>query len=401
LKFHEVANIFPLLEGEEYRSLVEDIKINGLLNPIWTYKNEIIDGRNRFKACRELNIEPKYQEWNGNGSLVGFVLSLNLHRRHLTPSQKSVVAIDILPMLEKEARERQGTRNDLTSVKDLTQVKPEESKEQVKPIVSQKIDQRENGRATEQAAKLTGTNRQYVSDAKKIKEQAPELLDRVREGKFSIPEAKILANMESKKRDIVIEKIDSGEAKNIREASQIFTKENVKPVELPEEKFNVILADPPWKYDFAETENRAIENQYPTMSLEDIKKLEISSADNAVLFLWTTAPKLIEGIEVMKSWGFNYKTCAVWDKEMIGMGYWFRGQHELLLVGTRGQFSPPTTENRYSSVIRAKRTTHSRKPEIIYEMIEKMFPEGKYLELFARNKYNEKWTVWGNQVRIA
>lgn len=109
-------------------------------------------------------------------------------------------------------------------------------------------------------------------------------------------------------------------------------------------KYQVIYADPPWRYDFSQSKTRKIENQYPTMKLEDIKQLEVPVEDNSVLYLWTTAPKLQEGIEVLKAWGFEYKTCAIWDKEVIGMGYWFRNQHEVLLVGVRGKFSPPIKE---------------------------------------------------------
>jgi len=76
-----------------------------------------------------------------------------------------------------------------------------------------------------------------------------------------------------------------------------------------------------------------------------------------VLYLWATAPKLLEAIEVMKAWNFSYKTHAIWDKEKIGMGYWFRGQHELLLVGTKGHFSPPAASLRIPSVIREARNS--------------------------------------------
>lgn len=161
--------------------------------------------------------------------------------------------------------------------------------------------------------------------------------------------------------------------------------------------YNVILCDPPWRYEFAETKNREIENQYPTMSIDEIKALQVPANDDCVLFLWATAPKLEQAFEVLKAWGFTYKTCAVWDKEKIGMGYWFRGQHELLLVGTKGNPGAPFPENRFSSVIRARREGHSEKPECIYNMIEKMIPNGVYLEMFARNK-REKWASWGNQV---
>jgi N6-adenosine-specific RNA methylase IME4 len=162
-------------------------------------------------------------------------------------------------------------------------------------------------------------------------------------------------------------------------------------------EYDVIYCDPPWKYDFAETENRAIENHYPTMELEDIKNIKVPSAENSVLFLWATAPKLIEALEVMNAWGYAYKTQSVWDKELIGSGYWFRGQHEILLVGVKGKFSPPIPENRESSVYREKRTQHSKKPTHYYEWIEKAFPNQRYLEMFSRNTFNEKWSVWGNQ----
>jgi len=134
------------------------------------------------------------------------------------------------------------------------------------------------------------------------------------------------------------------------------------------------------------------------MLLEEIKVLDIPSAENSVLFLWATAPKLKEALEVMEAWGFSYRTCAVWDKEKIGMGYWFRGQHELLLVGVKGNFSPPAEENRFPSVIREPRTEHSRKPEIVYNMLETMFPCARFLELFARATTVKIGQSGGNEV---
>jgi len=104
--------------------------------------------------------------------------------------------------------------------------------------------------------------------------------------------------------------------------------------------YGVIYADPPWRYLDA-TPNRAIENHYPTMSDEEICALEIPADKNCVLYLWAVAPKLPEALAVMEAWGFSFKTSAVWDKVKLGMGYWFRGQHELLLVGVRGRVSPP------------------------------------------------------------
>jgi N6-adenosine-specific RNA methylase IME4 len=175
--------------------------------------------------------------------------------------------------------------------------------------------------------------------------------------------------------------------------------EPVIPPPLPDGAFDVIYADPPWFYDFAPHSNINIENHYPTMQTDDICAMEIPAAKNAVLFLWATSPKLLEALRVMDAWGFTYKTHAVWDKESptsLSMGYWFRGQHELLLVGTKGQISPPQSENRFVSVIREKKTRHSKKPDCAYTMIETMMPGRQYLELFARNE-RDNWQSWGNQ----
>lgn len=110
----------------------------------------------------------------------------------------------------------------------------------------------------------------------------------------------------------------------------------------------MIYADPPWLYNHAPMggNNRSIERHYPTMSVDAIKNLKVPSNKNSVLFLWATSPKLKEALDVMQCWGFEYKTNMVWDKKIIGMGYWFRGQHELLLVGVKGKFSPPTPHAR-------------------------------------------------------
>ena len=164
-----------------------------------------------------------------------------------------------------------------------------------------------------------------------------------------------------------------------------------------DKKYQVIYSDPPWRYDFSKSDSRKIENQYPTMTVEEICNMKIPSDDNAVLYLWATAPKLEEALKVMKAWGFQYKSNAIWDKVKIGMGFWFRGQHELLLVGVKGKFSPPIPSLRIGSVIREARKAHSKKPDIIREYIGKWYSDKNKLELFAREKF-EGWDVFGNEV---
>jgi len=162
-------------------------------------------------------------------------------------------------------------------------------------------------------------------------------------------------------------------------------------------KYDVIYADPAWRYDFSKSNSRQIENQYPTMSIEEICQLKVPAKENSVLYMWATSPKLLEAIKVINAWGFEYKTQAIWDKEVIGMGYWFRGQHEILIVATKGKFSPPDQSLRISSVIRERRTKHSKKPIYVRDMIEKWYPNAERLEMFARTT-GENWDVWGNEV---
>ena len=163
-------------------------------------------------------------------------------------------------------------------------------------------------------------------------------------------------------------------------------------------KYSVIYADPPWRYNFSPSKCRSIEENYPTMRVEEICSLPVPAADNAVLYLWATAPKLLEALAVMKAWGFEYKTHAIWDKEILGIGHWFRGQHELLLVGVKGKISPPEESLRIKSVIREKRGRHSAKPDSVREHISRWFPRALKLEIFARACYSG-WSVWGNEAK--
>ena len=125
--------------------------------------------------------------------------------------------------------------------------------------------------------------------------------------------------------------------------------------------------------------------------------MQVPVAENSILFLWATNPKLQEALEVLEAWGFEYKTNMVWVKDKIGVGYYFRGQHELLLVGIKGSMGVPEEQNRPASVLNSDRTKHSEKPQEVYTLIEKMYPNRKYLELFARNK-REGWESWGNEI---
>ena len=107
--------------------------------------------------------------------------------------------------------------------------------------------------------------------------------------------------------------------------------------------------------------------------------------------------RLQQALDVVRAWGFEYKTNLVWVKPSIGLGSWARNRHELLLVGRRGSFGVPDPEDRPDSVIEAARGRHSQKPFCIYDLLERMYPDASKLELFARTN-RPGWTSWGNEV---
>jgi hypothetical protein len=177
MKFHAVADIFPMMSPAEFRELKEDIAKNGLLEPIWTYKNQIIDGRNRYLACKEIGVDPVYIEWRSvNGtSLIDFVLSLNLKRRHLNASQKAMVAVDALPFFEEQAHKRK-----LSTLK-----------KGINTPVGELVPHREKGRSRDIVAKQFGVSGRYIQTAKTIAEKLPELADQIRKGEATITQGKV------------------------------------------------------------------------------------------------------------------------------------------------------------------------------------------------------------------
>lgn len=372
---HPVAGLFPMLDAAELDGLACDIAANGLRDPIWLHEGKIVDGRNRYAACRLVGVEPRFREWDGCGSLVGFVVSLNLHRRHLSSSQRAMVATDIEPLLAAEAKERMARGGRAAAPGRPAADKGTEILPDLSPPTP--ITSAPSGEAREQAAKLVKTNARYVSDAKKLVADAPALAEKVRAGEITIPEAKKEIRQQAKA------------AKVAEIAAQ-------EPAPLAASgPFDVLYVDPPWRYEHAEP-TRQIENHYPTMSLDEIKAIQVPAAADCVLFLWATSPKLAESMEVLTAWGFDYRTCMVWVKDKIGMGYYARQQHELLLIAKRGNPPVPDPSDRPSSVVTAPRVEHSAKPDEFYDLIERMYPTSSYGELFARRPRN-RWGAWGNQ----
>jgi len=409
--FHEIAGIFPLMQGEEYEALKADIAAHGLRESIWLHPDgRIIDGRNRYRACLETDVAPRFRTWDGRGSLVAFVVSLNLHRRHLSSSQRAALAIEILPLLEAEARERMQAGGQVRQQGQERIPYPEE----------------QQGQARDQAAALTGTNGRYVSDAKRLKRAAPQVFARVVDGTVSLPEAKKLSRLSQPVQDVVLQKIEDGEARTVKEAHRqvkdvALAKAMANPTRsvqsdctivigdarcldlgLFSERYAVIVADPPWPYDNPKNHDPRMGGYtYQPMTLGEIQALPVGelAAKDAVLFLWGTWPKLPQVVETMRVWGFEHVTGFPWvkttrdGKPLYGIGSWVAGCSEYVLIGRCGNVSPPDVD-KYLGLV-GPSLGHSRKPDDVYAIAEAL--PGPYLELFAR-RTRPGWTVFGNEI---
>jgi N6-adenosine-specific RNA methylase IME4 len=372
---HPFAEIFPLLDADSLSRLADDIKANGLNNPITLFEGAILDGRNRYRACLQAGVEPRFVEFE-NSDPVSFVISSNALRRDLTKSQRAAIAVtadELLEGLRKETPVGRPSKN------------------------RAKIPELDGERPRDRLGKLFGVSARYIQDALAIK-VLPHLLEEIKARKEAqwqslLDEFSDLATL--------FNEVFTGDKKlsdAINRARLLdYHKKRVEAEIAKAQKAEVILANPPWRYENPGSPSRQIENHYDTQELETIKARKPRSADDCVLFLWAPAPKLTEAIEVMAAWGFVYRTNLVWDKQIAGMGHWSRVRHELLLVGVRGHPRTPNDSLLMESIFSEKRTEHSVKPVCIYKYLESVFADRIRLEMYARSK-REGWMSWGDEI---
>lgn len=360
-EFHPLAGLFPLLDGDEFRDLAADIAANGLLEPIWLYEGQILDGRNRYVACLSVDATPTFRTYSG-ADPIAFVVSENVRRRHLTPSQLVPVALAVERAYAERARARQGARLDLN--------------------IPQVFAESERGEAREQAAAQVGVNRQYISDGKMLEREAPDLLARLSSG-MTVPQAK--RELKERRR----------EAR--RDDNRALVAAAPDPVvATTSARFATIVIDPPWDWgDEGDVDQfgRA-RPTYGTMPLSDIEALPVADmADvDCHLYLWITNRSLPKGFRLLEAWGFRYVTCLTWCKPSIGMGNYYRGSTEHVLFGVRG--SQPLRRKDVGTWFAAPRAgQHSAKPPAFADLVESCSP-GPYLEMFARSG-RMGWASWG------
>lgn len=369
---HRVTQLFPRASAQQLQELAEDIRKTGQLVTIKVVRGETIDGMAREAACRIAGIAPKFEHLDdlSEQEILNHCIALNLQRRHLSDGQRAMVAASI-------AQYQVGA------------------------------NQHSGGVSQGEAAKVMGVSVDTVQRARAVLDKGtPELLAAVNQGTLDVTNAKEVAELPKavqldllkaadKKlivataKQINLDRKSAVRAERIRN-NALLSQQSV-PLGATGSQFDVVLADPPWDYLGKHG------TPYPTMKLKDIEALPVKSRStaNSVVFLWVPASLVREGLQVLAAWGYEFKTTGVWNKGKSGLGGMLRVNHELLFIGTRGK--PPAAASTPPSCFEAARGDHSEKPQVVFDMIEKMYPELTKLELFCRGVPRTGWAGWGNE----
>ncbi len=416
IEAHPFADIFPMLGAGDAAELRADIAAHGLRDRVVLFAGQILDGRNRYRALVDIaklglayrgnpltvaDLVPMsaadiewgdfYEDFAGTeAEALEFVLSKNLHRRHLDESQRAMVAANLAGL--KPGR-------------------PPSEKAANLPVFRQA-----------EAAERLHVSERSVRDARVVRASGVgELQSAVERGDLKVSSAAViargLADLPAEDQARIIRehaapKALSRVAKEMRAEKQAAKAEKreereralgAKLAALPDKRYGVIIADPEWRYEVWSEEtgrDRSPDNHYPTSDLDAIKARPVAdiAADDCVLFLWVTVPFLDAGLTVLAAWGFRYVTHLVWIKDRSGVargtGYWFTGEHEVVLVGKRGTPPAPTPGTQFPSYFRADFAGHSVKPDTVHEIAEAYFPNLPKIELNARRS-RAGWDVWG------
>ena len=378
----EFKALIPPLTAEEFEQLEKNILLEGIREPIIIWDETIIDGHNRYEIAQKhgLKINSDYElfrkEFESREKVIEWMILNQFGRRNLSAYQRSLLALKLKPVFEEKAKENLKISGEIT--------KP--LQKSANPIIEKPIDTRK------ELAKVAGVSHDTMAKVQKIEEKAPEKVkEEIQSGKISINQA-----YQQVRRLEKIEKIEEKLVSKETESKSI-------DIYNTDKKYNIIYADPAWSY--YEGGNKAQSVHYKTMSIEEICNLPIKDIadEGCILFLWVTFPILQDCFKVIESWGFKYSTCGFnWikknknaDTNFFGCGGWTRANSELCLIATKGQVL--RLDNSISQVIETPIEEHSKKPEVIRELITRLVGELPRIELFCRFP-KDGWDCWGNEV---
>lgn len=371
LRNHPAADVWPMMDAKRYDELLADVREHGQREPITICDGMILDGRNRYRACVELSLEPFTRDYNGDPWALSW--SLNGARRDLEDVRRALIKL----RCDEESEKIRSA----AIAADGRRKRSEAAKE---------------GRVGRAAAKAARDSDADHSDPQLKSGRHVAREARAAEAHVSsstMARAEFIA-----KRPEIAEKVVSGEIKPAEAIRQIKRERIEKEAPAPTGKYRVIYADPPWSYGNTQpdyhTEQR---DHYPVMPLSDICAIPVRewAEDDAVLFLWVTSPILEEAFQVIRAWGFKYKASFVWDKVHHNMGHYNSVRHEFLLICVRGSCQPDVRKL-FDSVQSIERTAHSKKPDEFYGIIETLYTHGGRLEMFSRRP-RDGWKGYGHQ----
>jgi N6-adenosine-specific RNA methylase IME4 len=381
---HPAATLFPLLSDQELEDLTADIKQKGQLDPIRLFEGQILDGRNRYRACQKLEIEPRFVDLPDDINPWEYAWSVNAERRHLAPGTRAMVFEFFMKESgaweeEHEQARAEANRKRSAAVRDRSRTEDGvflPSPPLFEGGLEDTERSRHKGSATDaKNAQASGVSEATQARAKALLESRPDLALKVKDNEITLNEGMRLM----KKAEVLL-----------------------KAGALPEGVFRVVYADPPWKYNNSGSgldQYGPAERHYPAMTIAELCALDVKSrlADDAVLFLWVTSPFLDECWPIITAWGFEYKSSFIWDKVKHNYGHYNSVRHELLLICTRGSCTPENSQL-FDSVQSIERTQeHSEKPEEFRAIIETLYPTGHKLELFGRAEA-PGWVIYGNEL---
>lgn len=398
LNAHAAAQVFPLLGEAELGELAADIKANGLRHPIVLHHGEILDGRNRYRACELAEVKPSFTTYDGDDP-VAYVVSANLKRRHLDESQRAMAGARLMDVLKEEARKRQ-----LATLKQGNQP----------PVPPNLAERTSAGDARDHAAKMVDVSHGSIDAALHVlRDAVPEVVEAVDRGELAVSAAAELAKLKPPEQRDIVDRVGigakRGKKRTRRRARAGKVKEYIKQAQkaevarrlaaeaptMPAGPFRVIVADPPWPYEkrAGDATHRG-DLPYPPMSIEAICGLEVAKLahpEGAVLWLWTTNAFMRDAYRVLDAWGFAEKTILTWVKNRIGLGDWLRGKTEHCILAVRGR--PTVALTNQTTVLEGPVREHSRKPDEFYALVECLCP-GSRVEMFARTS-RQGWARWG------
>lgn len=340
--------IFPLLEGAEFEALVADIREHDLREEIWRDRSgRILDGRNRLRACKEAKVKPRFRTYEGD-DVVSFVISLNLHRRHLDESQRAMAAARLANLGE-------GRPSKTASIE----------------AVSQKV-----------AAKLVNVSRASVQRAARVLDECNEqLVSAVDRGVVKVNDAAAISREPHPMQLSLLGRVTAGKVSSlqaaVREQDLAQRIEEIKDGEwTASDQYDVIVFDPDWE----------------TMSRDELEKLHIDfyASANSVLWIWTTHRYITGPFFLMMRWTFEPQFVLTWVKDRVGQR---PKKTEFCIMGTSG--SPVFNSKTATMVIEAPARQKNGKPDEFYEMVDS-YCVGSKLDYFARKK-RDGWAR-GNDV---